>query len=161
MSVLALANPPRAYDQHDQAQMRATVSHRLATVPDTWTGTGKGVQQKAGSLNAPTVDTGTLRVTTKTALGASGTDTLDPTLGEVFTLTPSGAVTINAASAATGLRVYLVVTTSGVSSFNITFGTSFKSQGVLATGTVSGKVLVVAFIGDGTNLNEISRTAAM
>lgn len=161
MSSLLLPSPPARYDRWDQAQTRDALRRRLAAVPDTWTGSGKGVQQKAPSLSAPTVDTGTLRVTTKTALAASGAVSLDPTLGEVFTLTPTGAVTLSALSAAVGSRVYLVTTTSGTTSFALTFGTAFKSQGALSTGTVSGKVLVVAFVGDGTNLNEVSRTAAM
>lgn len=161
MSALSLPNPPQRYDPHDQAQTRDALRRRLASVPDTWTGAGKGVQAKAPSLNAPTVDTGTLRVTTRTALAASGTDTLDPTLGEIFTLAPSAAVTIDGASAAVGSRAYLVITTSSTSAFTVTFGTGFKSQGTLSAGTLSGKVFVVAFIGDGTNMNEVSRTAAM
>jgi hypothetical protein len=96
------------------------------------------------------------------ALGTTGTVSLDPTVGhEVFTITPSGAVTLNAASAPVGKRATLVVTTSGTSSFNITPTTNFKSTGALATGTVSGKVFTISFIGDGTNMNEVSRTAAM
>lgn len=98
---------------------------------------------------------------TATALGATGTVSLDPTKGSVFTVTPTGAITLNAASAPVGAVAYLVVTTSGVSSFNITPTTNFKSTGALATGTVSGKVFVITFVGDGTNMNEVARTAAM
>lgn len=102
-----------------------------------------------------------LRSTTATTMGTTGTLSLDPTLGQVFKITPTGTNTINAASAATGSRVYLVYTTSGTSSYTTTFGTNFKSTGTLATGTSDAKVFVIAFVGDGTNLNEISRTTAM
>lgn len=96
-----------------------------------------------------------------TALGTTGTISLDPTLGRVFTVTPTGAITLNAASAPAGAVVYLVVTTSGTSSFTTTFSTKFKTTGTLASGTVSAKVFTITFIGDGTNLNEVARTAAM
>jgi hypothetical protein len=96
-----------------------------------------------------------------TALGNTGTVSLDPALGDVFTTTPSGDMTINAASALLGARVSVIVTTSGTTSRTLTFGTSFKTTGTLATGTSASKVFSVNFIGDGTNLNETSRTAAM
>ena len=93
--------------------------------------------------------------------GTTGTLTLDPTRGDVFPLTPTGNVTLDAASAPIGARITLVVTTSGTSSFNVTPGASFKSTGALATGAVSGKIYTVEFVGDGVNLNETSRTTAM
>jgi hypothetical protein len=100
--------------------------------------------------------------TAAAALSATtGTVSLDPTVTETFTVTPSGAMTINAASAPSGATVVLVITTSGTSSFTLTFGTNFKTTGTLATGTVSGKVFTISFTSDGTNLNETSRTVAM
>lgn len=98
---------------------------------------------------------------TATALSTTSPATLTPTLGNVFTVTPTGALTINAASAPVGEYLTIVVTTSGTSSFVLTFGTNFKSTGTLATGTVSAKVFTVSFLCDGTNCNEISRTTAM
>lgn len=123
-----------------------------------------------GNLSASvSADQATLSVTTKnnptttaTALAATtGTVSLDPTLARVFTVTPTGNITLNAASAPAGAMVTLVVTTSGTSSFTTTFSTKFKSTATLASGTVSAKVFTITFIGDGTNLNEVSRTAAM
>lgn len=96
-----------------------------------------------------------------TALGNTGTVSLDPALGDVFTTGPSGDMTINAASALIGARVSVVVTTADTTSRTLTFGTNFKTTGTLATGTVASKVFTINFIGDGTNLNEVSRTAAM
>jgi hypothetical protein len=95
------------------------------------------------------------------ALGTSGTVSLDPDLAEVFSITPAGAVTLNAASAAEGANVTVIITTSGTSNFNVTPNTNFKSAGALATGTVSGKTFSITFRGDGSNLVEVARTAAM
>jgi len=103
-----------------------------------------------------------LRDPTVTALGTSGTVTLDPTLGDVFTITPSGAAALTAASTPAGARITVIVTTAGTSSFNVTFDIgTFKSQGTLATGVISGKTFTLSFISNGTFFCETSRTAAM
>lgn len=81
--------------------------------------------------------------------------------GDVYPVTPSGNITLTMSNPVYGRRVSVVVTTSGTTSFTITFSTGFKSTGTLATGTVTGKVFTVNFICDGTNLNETSRTTAM
>jgi hypothetical protein len=99
--------------------------------------------------------------TTVSALTAGSTVTLSCALGDVFTLTPGQAETINATNVSAGQRVDIVVTTSGTDSYTLTFGTNFKSTGTLATGASSGKVFVVSFVSDGTNLNEVARTTAM
>lgn len=100
-------------------------------------------------------------VSSTSALGTSSPQSLDASTANVFTLTPTGAVTINATGLSLGRRVILIVLTSGTSSYTITFGTNFKSTGTLATGTSSAKYFVVEFVSDGTNLYEIARTAAM
>jgi hypothetical protein len=96
-----------------------------------------------------------------TTLGTSGTVSLDPTIADVYAITPTGGVTLNATSAPIGKRITIVYTTSGSSSFTTTFGTNFKTTGTLATGTVGGKVITISFMGDGVNMNETSRTVAM
>lgn len=100
---------------------------------------------------------------TQAALGNTGTISVDlaATGLEFYTATPSGAITYNMANPQAGRRVTFILTTSGTSSFNITFGTGFKTTGVLATGTVTAKTFSVSFICDGTNLVETSRTTAM
>lgn len=132
-----------------------------------------------GSINntpigAATPNTGnftTVTVSSLTVNGALGnaisvlstgaTISLDPTLGGCFTLTPIQSCTINAASVnAKNQKLVLIITTSGTSTFTITFGTHFKSTGTLATGATSAKVFVVVFEGDGVNYNEASRTTA-
>ncbi len=98
---------------------------------------------------------------TVSALTPGATVTLNCTLGDVFTLTPAESETINATNLAPGQRVSVVITTSGTSSYTLTFSGNFKVTGTLATGTTSGKVFTVTFISDGTNLNEVARTTAM
>jgi hypothetical protein len=99
---------------------------------------------------------------TPTALTAGATVSLVASANECYTLTPGEDETINASSVPLfSKRITIVVTTSGTTSWNLTFGTAFKTVGVLATGTVSGKVFTISFISDGTNLNEVSRTGAM
>jgi hypothetical protein len=80
---------------------------------------------------------------------------------ETYKLTPTVDVTFNATSAPIGRRMTVVITTSGTVSRAIAFGTNFKTTGPLATGIVSSKVFSISFIGDGTNMNEVGRAAAM
>lgn len=98
---------------------------------------------------------------TVSALTAGATVTLNCALGDVFTLTPAEAETINATNLAAGQRINLVITTSGTNSYTLTFSGNFKVTGTLATGATSGKVFTVTFVSDGTNLNEVARTTAM
>ncbi len=95
------------------------------------------------------------------AVATSGTITVDCSLGTTVTITPSNACTFNATNVGSGQRVTFVITTSGSSSFTLTFGTNFKSTGTLATGVTTAKVFTVSFVSDGTNMNEVSRTTAM
>ncbi|WP_409188460.1 hypothetical protein [Bradyrhizobium sp. RDM4] len=110
---------------------------------------------------AGTISPAQSRPTTVPALGASGTVSLDPDLGDVFSITPAGAVTINAASAPASAKITIIVTTSGASSYLITLGANFKSTGSLATGTATAKTFALTFVGDGSNLVETARTVAM
>ena len=93
-------------------------------------------------------------------LSTGATISLDPTTGGLFNLTPIQSSTINVASVpAKHQRIVIHVTTSGTSSYNITFGTNLKSTGTLATGTVSGVTYTIGFEGNGTNFYETGRTA--
>lgn len=82
--------------------------------------------------------------------------------GSVITITPTGDCTFNASGGTAGQRVSFIVTTSGTTTRNLTWGTNFKSTGVLATGAVDAKVFTVSFVcTNGTTWVETSRTAAM
>ena len=100
-------------------------------------------------------------------LGLNGSSTLTqhftPQLynTELYPVTVSQNQNYVADSAPAGQRMTFVITTAGTTSCTITFSTGFKAQGTLATGTSSGKIFTVSFIGDGSNMCETSRTTAM
>lgn len=79
--------------------------------------------------------------------------------GTQITVTASRTLTTTVPAA--GQVRYTKVLTSGASSFTITFGAGFKPTGTLATGTTTARVFILAWLSDGTNLYEVSRTAAM
>lgn len=84
-----------------------------------------------------------------------------PMTSSVITITPTGAVTMNASGGVAGERVTIAVTTSGTTSFVITFGSNFRKVGTLATGTVNARFFSVTFICiNSTIWQEISRTTA-
>ena len=76
-------------------------------------------------------------------------------------VTPTANATYTTTVPVAGERRYIIILTSGTTSRTITFGSGFKPVGTLATGTVSARVFVFGFLSDGTNLYEISRTAAI
>jgi hypothetical protein len=105
--------------------------------------------------------TGDLDPAAPGTISGTGTVSFDPNAyGEVAAITPTGAMTLSPTSVIAG-SLKIIFTTSGTTSYTITFGTNFKSSGTLATGTVSGKVFVVDFVGDGTTYYEIARSAAL
>jgi hypothetical protein len=80
----------------------------------------------------------------------------------VITITPTGACTFNGTGGKPGARVTFIITTSGTSSFVLTWGTNFKTTATLATGTTTAKVFAVSFVcKDGTTWVETGRTTAM
>lgn len=119
---------------------------------------GTSAANASGKVNAARFSS-----TTAGSLSATtGAATLDVTAANLFTLTPTGDMTITTTGTMpVGTVYYLVITTSGVTSRTLTFSTGFKVTGTLATGTTGGKVFVMTFIGDGTNVNELARTTAM
>jgi len=102
-----------------------------------------------------------LAMTKTQPLTPGATVTMDILTGNVFTITPGENETINATNLVANKEITLHVLTSGAVSYNITFGTNFISQGVLATGGTTAKHFIVKFLCDGTNLIEESRTPAM
>lgn len=149
------------------------VQHNQVSRPDYRIGGGGTGQRGIFSMNYMSASGGSTDAlivdsyTTNRVGGALATTTpLDITAsvreGNIIPYTPTQNSTLDATTTpAYGQEIQFVVTTSGVSSFNITFGTNFKSQGVLATGTVSGKVFIVKFISDGASYYEVSRSTAM
>lgn len=77
-----------------------------------------------------------------------------------YKITPTGNVTYTATGSFGG-NCEIIFTTTGATAWTVTFGSGFKTTGTLSTGTVAGKVFVIAFCGDDTTYYEIARTAAM
>jgi len=105
-------------------------------------------------------------VTTQRALGtaiATTTGTISVTMdSDIKTITPTGACTFNATSGIIGNRCTFVVTTSGTTTYTLTFSTNFKATATLVTGTVTAKRFCISFLCvDGTLWIETGRTIAM
>lgn len=91
----------------------------------------------------------------------AGTLALDFAAENIKAVTPNANGTFTTTIPPKGTRCDLIITTSGGSSYTMTFGTGFKTTGTLATGTSSGKIFNIAFLSDGTSVNEVSRTTAL
>jgi hypothetical protein len=76
-------------------------------------------------------------------------------------VTPNANATYTSTVPAAGITASIMILTSGVSSYTITFGTGFRTTGTLATGTTTARYFMLSFISDGTVLVETSRTTAM
>lgn len=98
---------------------------------------------------------------TTSALTPGSTVALNAGNGTTFTLTPAQTETINASGGTAGQEIHMVITTSGTTSYTLTFGTNFHSSGTLATGTSTGKVFVITFVDVGGTFYEVCRTGAM
>jgi len=104
---------------------------------------------------------GYLRAGVSVAPATTGTMTVAMGGSRVITITPTGACTFNASGGIAGQTVTIAVTTSGTTSFTLTFGTNFRKVGTLATGTVSARFFSVTFVCvNGIIWQEIARTAA-
>lgn len=79
----------------------------------------------------------------------------------VVKVTPNANATYTTVVAPAGSRASIIVLTSGVTSYTITFGTGFKTTGTLATGVTTARTFVIEFVSDGTSMIEVSRTVAM
>lgn len=110
----------------------------------------QGIQGPAGPAAVP-VHTNLANDTLALALATNTSVRLTVTASRTLTTTVPVAGSVR----------YVIILTSGTSSFTITFGTGFKPTATLATGTTSARVFVLSFISDGTNLYEASRTVAM
>lgn len=113
-------------------------------------------------ITTSTLTYGGVPIGATTNLASAATVTV-PLTSSIINHTPTQNETINfpSAAGAIGVDLFLIITTSGVTSFTLTFGTNAKSQGTLATGTTSGATFLVEFTSNGTNWVECGRTIAM
>lgn len=94
------------------------------------------------------------------ALGTTGAVTMNPLLGNVFTITPTAAVQLSVSNFIVGIYS-LVVLTSGTTSYVIDFQTGFTTTATLSTGVADGRYFTITFVCDGVGMREIARTVAM
>jgi hypothetical protein len=111
----------------------------------TVTGNIKATQQVAGGYTAHTAGTVAMALATNA----------------VVKVTPNATATFTTTVAPAGSRASVIIVTSGVTSYTITFGTGFLTTGTLATGTTTAKTFAIEFVSDGTTMIETGRTTAM
>lgn len=129
---------------------------------------------KVAALSAALISTGTTRTFSlpdtsgtlalailSTAL-AAGTLALGFTTNETRSVTPNADGVFTTTVPPLNTFCTLIINTSGVTSYNMTFGTGFRSgTAALATGTASGKVFIIRYYSNGSALFEIDRTLAI
>jgi len=94
-------------------------------------------------------------------LTSGSTVKINAAKASVFTLVPGADMTLSAVKGVSGQMLTLVVTTSGTSTYTLTFGDGFTTTGTLATGAADAKVFTLTFVHNGSGFVEISRTSAM
>jgi hypothetical protein len=139
--------------------MATQAASTVAITGGTINGTTVGATTAAAVTGAPIASTSV--VTSGFTTLAAGTLALAFASKGVVQVTPNATGSFTSTVPPAGTRCTLIVLTSGVTSFTMTFGTGFKTAGTLATGTVTAKTFVFQFVSDGTNLIECSRTTAL
>lgn len=115
----------------------------------------------AAAIAAGVVSRADVATSAVTALGTTGTVNVDMSLGEVYTITPTGTVTLTASNCVSGRRATIIVLTSGTTSFTLTPSTNVKGT-ALSTGTTTAKTFGWSFICNGTTAVQAgAATAAM
>lgn len=123
-------------------------------------GIGFQVFDANGMNKIGTTATSTFSGTAATT-ATTGTMSVSMTTPQI-TITPTGACTFNATGGQINQQCVFSITTSGVSSFVLTFSGNYLAQGTLATGTTSGKKFSIGFVCvNGALWQETFRTAAM
>ena len=115
----------------------------------------KQVDELAGGTYPPLVPGDTVAI--KIPLRSAGV----PPYAVNYTLIPAQDESITVTGGMPGQDLFLLITTSGTSCYNLTFGSGFDSTGTLATGTADGKNFLVHFRNINGIFYEVSRTAAM
>ena len=136
-TVFAIYNVDKPIDSLDGTAASGANNHRGMSV---FTG---GTVTAAGQIRSSTV----------TVLGLTSPQSIDGTLGQVFTLAQAAStpMTINCGTVPpAGSIVYVVITPAGIAAL-ITWGTNIKGLNVTPT---AGKVTTCSFVSDGTNLNQ-------
>lgn len=131
---------------------KPTLGTAAATAASAYATSAQGAKADTALQSIPAGTTAATSATTGTMTVSMTTD--------IVTITPTGACTFNASGGTTGRELTFSITTSGVSTFTLTWGTNFRKTGTLATGATSARFFTVTFrCLDGTVWSEIARTA--
>jgi len=144
--------------------------------PPTYTGgivqcstviTTNGINSYGGiyALGGQIASTTNTLLTPLSGSGALTAQTLNPALGEIFSITSAvsggATITLDASIPTTiptiGLKIILIITTTTAQNTVFTFGANMVSAGSLTTNGLSGKY-TISFVSDGTQFYETSRT---
>ncbi|MGO8666693.1 MAG: hypothetical protein ACLQUW_00865 [Desulfobaccales bacterium] len=136
-----------------------TLSNKSFGAGMTWPTFNQNTTGNAATVSTVAVSQGGFGTTS--ALTPGSTVALNAGNGTTFTLTPAQTETINASGGTAGQEIFIVITTTGTTSYTLTFGSGFHAAGTLATGTTTGKVFVITFVDVGGTFYEVCRTAAM
>ena len=133
----------------------------------------RGTVTALGGFTGPVRNTTSTALTSITTNGAQTAQSLDLSLGNVFTFTVSSsstaAITLTpsnlttATTSSVGQTITLIISATTVQNTTITFGTGFVKTGTLVVTAGGGgtQYYVVTFTSDGTRVYEQSRTAAL
>jgi|GEM_PF-3165999 len=161
----SLSNPFSVADWNvaSTASLPPTGSYPSNGAPATGTAVLSAPPQVIVDSNGNLMVAGALTVTgaVSTPLSPGSTVAITASAGTTYTLTPAQAESITVSGGVEAQDLYLLITTSGATSYTLTFSTGFHSAGTLATGTATGAVFVVHFKDIGGTFYEVSRTAAM
>ena len=169
-SLFAIYNVDKSIDFPNDGANPLNVAHRGPSVYTAGNVTAGGNVVATGNVTAGLQigSTGVTALTTIAGTGAQATQAIDPTLGQLVTFivssTGSASITLTASSAALGSLVRLLITATTAQNTTITFGTGFHSVGTLIVTAAAGPAnqsYIVTFVGNGTSMFEVSRTAAM
>lgn len=155
----AVFNSDKPVEMVDGGDNNTATPHKGSPVYTTGDVIADGEIRATGQVRS----TGVTNLTGITTNGAQAAQSLNPLLGEVFTIAsapPSGvaSITLNATSVPAGARMTIVIAHTGSNATTFTFGTNMISAGTFAPNSTG--VWVISFVCDGVNFVETGRTTA-
>jgi hypothetical protein len=157
--IFAVFNSDKPVEMVDGGDNNTATPHKGAPVFTTGDVIADGEVVAAGQVRS----SGVTNLTGITTNGAQAAQTLNPLLGQVFTIAstpPSGvaSITLNAASKPAGARITVVINHVGSNATTFTFGTNMLSAGTFAPNSTG--TWVISFVCDSVNFVETGRTTA-
>ena len=93
-------------------------------------------------------------------ISADAVMTLNPANSSTFVIAPNGAHTINIQGVYPKGHPFKLIfrPVPKAANYTITFGSNINTLGTLVLGNVPGKAVIISFVSDGVNYNEVDRT---